>query len=612
MDKLKMRSPNLTEENIAKIREMFPGCVTEAADEAGKLRLVVDFDQLRQELSDHIVAGAQERYRLDWPGKREALIVANAPIAKTLRPVREESVNFDATQNLFVEGDNLEALKLLQDIYLGQVKLIYIDPPYNTGGDFVYKDKFKERISDFLTSSSQVDEEGNQLVANKESNGRFHSDWLSMMYARLKVAKRLISNDGFIFISIDNNEVHNLKAICSEIFGQENFRNMIVVRRGIKNVQSQFDDISDLASGHEYILCYSRDPSTRMPKLSHISEENQAGKWDTFWRGTDRPTMRYQLFGQKPETGQWRWSKDKALEAKKNYEEYVAAGENKPSLDDHYLNHLQATNVKLDFVRCNEDDVVQYYVSPRDYKLMSDNWMDITIKGNYIGFDTEKHVNLMRRIIDWVTDGSDIVLDFFGGSGSTGHAVYEGNAELSRNNRFIVVQIPEPAPEKDYKHLANLTKERLRKAGAEVAETFESATSDFGFRVLKIDTSNMQDVYYTPDRVNQADLLASVYNIKPDRTAEDLLFQVLVDWGVDLTLPIRRETVCGKTVFFVDDNALVACFETGVTEDLVKELAGLEPLRVVFRDNGFVSDAVKINVEQIFRQLSHTTDVKSI
>lgn len=612
MEKLKMHSPNLSQENIAKIREVFPGCVTEAADETGNFRLSVDFDQLRQELSDHIVEGSQERYRLDWPGKREALIVANAPIAKTLRPARDESVNFEETRHLFVEGDNLEALKLLQDIYLGQVKLIYIDPPYNTGGDFVYKDNFKGRISDFLINTSQVDDSGNQLVANKESNGRFHSDWLSMMYARLKVAKRLLSSDGFIFISIDNNEVHNLKAVCSEVFGQENFRNMIVVRRGVKNVQSQFDDISDLASGHEYVLCYSRDPSTRMPKLSHISEENHAGKWDTFWRGTDRPTMRYELFGEKPSSGQWRWSKDKALQAKQNYEAYLAAGEDKPSLDDHYLNHLQATNEKLDFVRLNDDGVVQYYVPPRDYKLISDNWMDITIKGNYIGFDTEKHVNFMRRIIDWITDGSDIVLDFFGGSGSTAHAVYQGNSELSRSNRFITVQMAEPAADKEYGHLANLTKQRLRKASSEVAASAGASGGDYGFRVLKIDTSNMQDVYYRPDEVDQKDLLHAVDNIKPDRAAEDLLFQVLVDWGVDLTLPIRRETVQGKTIFFVDDNALVACFDTGVTEELVRELAGREPLRVVFRDNGFVSDAVKINVEQVFRQVSPGTDVKSI
>lgn len=615
MEKLKMHSPNLTDENIAKIRELFPGCVTEATDENGRLRYAVDFDQLRQELSDHIVEGPQERYRLDWPGKREALLAANTAISKTLRPGRKESVEFDRCKNLMIEGDNLDALKLLQQSYLGKIKLIYIDPPYNTGGDFVYRDKFAVKAGDFYKNSNQVSELSNHLIANKESNGRFHSEWLSMMYARLRVAKSLLKDDGFIFISIDNNEVQNLKSICTEIFGAENFRNMIVVRRGIKNVQSQFEDIADLASGHEYILCYSRNSSTRMPKLAHISEENQAGKWDTFWRGTDRPTMRYELFGEKPETGQWRWSKDKAYQAKANYEAYISADKSKPSLDDHYLNHLQATNEKLDFVRKNEEGVVQYYVPPRDYKLISDNWMDITIKGNYIGFDTEKHIKLMRRIIDWVGGENEYILDFFAGSGTTAHAVLESNAALSRNNKFILVQLPEPTPEKDYSHLAEMTRERLVKSGTEVQRDFGVDEVETGFRYLKVDSSNMAETFYNPDSTDQKRLLDNVENIKSERNnPEDLLFQVLVDWGVDLTLPIRRETLSDKTIFFVNDEPydLIACFDYGVTEELVKELAKHEPARVVFRDNGFASDAVKINVEQIFKQLSPATDVKSI
>lgn len=612
IEKLKMHSPDLTQDNIAKIREIFPGCVTEARDENGKLRLAVDFDQLRQELSDSIVEGPQERYHLNWPGKREALITANAPIAKTLRPARDESVDFDTTQNLFIEGDNLEALKLLQKNYLGSVNCIYIDPPYNTGGDFVYKDNFKETTAEFMETAGQKDELGNRLVANKESNGRFHSDWLSMMYTRLKVAQRLLAPDGFIFLSIDNNEVHNLKSVCSEVFGHENFRNMIVVRRGVKNVQSQFDDISDLASGHEYILCYSRSPDTRMPKLQHISEEAQAGKWDTFWRGTDRHTMRYELFGQTPETGQWRWSKDKTETAVANFKAYLEAPEPKPTLDDYYLDHLQATNVKLDFVRLNDDGVVQYYVPPRDYKLMSDNWMDITLKGNYIGFDTEKHVGMMRRIVDWLGVEDGIFLDFFAGSGSTGHAVIQSNAQLGRNNRYILVQLPVVAEGRDYETISSLTKERLRKAGAEVQEAFPQASADVGFRVLKIDSSNMADVYYRPDETAQADLLDRVDNIKPDRSAEDLLFQVLLDWGVDLTLPIRRETVQGKTVFFVADTALMACFDDGISEDLVKELAGHAPMRIVFKDTGFADDQTKINVRQIFKAMSPETEVKAI
>ena len=614
IEKLKMHSPDLTAQNVERIAALFPGCVTEAKGPDGTLRRMINFDLLRQELSDSIVEGPQERYHLDWPGKRQALITANAPIAKTLRPVRAESVDFDTTRNLFIEGDNLEALKLLQDGYLGKIKLIYIDPPYNTGTDFVYKDNFRKTISAFLRDSNQSDDLGNRMQSNKESNGRFHSDWLDMMSARLRVAQRLLAEDGFILISIDNYEVHNLKALCSEIFGQENFRNMIVVRRGIKNVQSQFEDISDLASGHEYILCYSRVPTTRMPKLQHISEENQAGKWDTFWRGTDRPTMRYELFGIKPETGQWRWSQDKTKEAIKNYDEYLRAPEPKPSLDDHYLQHLEATNVKLDFVRFNDDGVVQYYVPPRDYKLMSDNWMDITLKGNYIGFDTEKHVGLMRRIVDWLAPEGSFVLDFFAGSGSTGHAVLQSNAELGRQNRFILVQVPAPAEGRDYETIADLTKTRLRKVGEEVnaGNCHPDWNRDVGFRVLKIDSSNMADVYYTPDATTQADLLLRVDNIKQGRTAEDLLFQVLLDWGVDLTLPITRETVEGKTVFTVAGTALIACFDNGVDEALVKTLAARKPLRVVFKDTGFKDDATKINVKQIFKSLSPDTDVKAI
>ena len=322
--------------------------------------------------------------------------------------------------------------------------------------------------------------------------------------------------------------------------------------------------------------------------------------------------MRYELFGQTPETGQWRWSKDKTETAVANFKAYLEAPEPKPSLDDHYLDHLQATNVKLDFVRLNDDGVVQYYVPPRDYKLMSDNWMDITLKGNYIGFDTEKHVGMMRRIVDWLGVEDGIFLDFFAGSGSTGHAVIQSNAQLGRNNRYILVQLPVVAEGRDYETISSLTKERLRKAGAEVQEAFPQASADVGFRVLKIDSSNMADVFYTPDQTSQADLLSRVDNVKPDRTAEDLLFQVLLDWGVDLTLPIRRETVLGKTVFFVADTALMACFDGGISEDLVKELAGHAPMRIVFKDTGFADDQTKINVRQIFKAMSPETEVKAI
>ncbi len=627
MEKMKLHSPNLTQENIARIRELFPSCVTEAQSEDGKLILAVDFDQLRQELSESIVEGPQERYHLNWPGKREALLTANAPIAKTLRPCREESVDFDTTKNLFIEGDNLEALKLLQETYLGKVKMIYIDPPYNTGNDFIYEDDFAENAEEFLKRSNQKDEEGNRLVANTEANGRFHSDWLSMMYSRLKLARNLLRDDGVILVSIDSNEIANLRIVMNEVFGAVNHKNTIAVRRGIKNVQAQFEDVSALSQGHEYLMLYSKSSDTRLPKLLFAHDEQKPGKWDTFWRGTDRPTMRYELFGVTPEKGQWRWEEGRTKTAMDNYKHYLNNIADKMTLDEWFLDNLTATNAKLNFVRKNEGGVVQYYVPPSEGKLLSDNWMDITLSGNATAeFDTEKSVELLNRAIGWITavDKESIVFDFFAGSATTAHAVMQLNAEDGGNRKFIMVQLPEPCNEKTeafkagYKNIAGISKERIRRAGKKILEgqCHESWNKDIGFRVLKVDTSNMTDVYYTPDAIDQTQVDAFVDNIKPDRKPEDLLFQVLLGWGVydGLALPIRKESIQGKTVFFVNQPPydLIACFDTGVNEELVKELAHFEPLRVVFRDNGFVSDAVKINVEQIFKQMSPGTDVKSI
>ena len=372
MEKMKLHSPNLTQENIVRIRELFPSCVTEAQSDEGQLKLAVDFDQLRQELSESIVEGPQERYHLNWPGKREALLTANAAIAKTLRPCREESVDFDTTKNLFIEGDNLDALKLLQETYLGKVKIIYIDPPYNTGNDFIYEDDFAENADEFLKRSNQKDEEGNRLVANTEANGRFHSDWLSMMYPRLKLARNLLRDDGVIFLSIDANEISNIRLLMNELFGSANHKNTISVRRGIKNVQAQFEDLSALSQGHEYLLLYSKSTDTRFPKLLLSHDEQKPGKWDTFWRGTDRPTMRYELFGVLPEKGQWRWEEGRTKAAIGNYEHYLESVAARMSLDDWFLDNLTATNTKLNFVRKNEDGVVQYYVPPSEGKLLSD------------------------------------------------------------------------------------------------------------------------------------------------------------------------------------------------------------------------------------------------
>lgn len=622
MEKLKMHSPDMSQENITKIRDMFPDCVTEARDQAtGQVRLVVDFDLLRQELSDHIVEGPQERYRLDWPGRSSALLAANAPIAKALRPLNHDDQYFGSTKNIFIEGDNLDALKLLQETYLGSVKLIYIDPPYNTGGDFVYRDDFSVSAKEYLENSNQKID-GDRFIANTETNGRFHSDWLSMMFSRLRLARTLLSDDGLIFISIDSHEVHRLRSLCDQVFGETSYKNTIAVRRGIKNVQAQFEDVSALSQGHEYVLLYAKSKDVRLPKLSLSHGDRKPGKWDTFWRGTDRPTMRYELFGYTPESGQWRWEKNRTEEAVRNYERYLSEGASRISLDEWYLDELTATNRKLNFVRKNDEGTVQYYVPPSEGKLLSDNWMDLTLSGNETAeFDTEKSLDLLQRIVAWATDSNanHLVMDFFAGSGTTGHAVMAANAADGGDRRFALVQLPVPMLHNKrgsdgLKTIADITRNRLLAAGRDLlaGENHPDWNRDVGFRILKIDTSNMQDVYYRPDQIDQKSLLAAIDNIKPGRTPEDLLFQVLVDWGVDLTLPIRRETIQGKTVFFVDENALVACFDTGVTAELVKELANREPLRVVFRDNGFVSDAVKINVEQVFRQLSPGTDVKSI
>ena len=631
MNKLKMHSPNLTEGNIDRIRELFPGCVTEAHDEHGTLKLAVDFDQLKQELSDSIVEGPQERYHLNWPGKREALLTANAPIAKTLRPCREESVDFDTTKNLFIEGDNLDALKLLQETYLGKVKMIYIDPPYNTGNDFIYEDDFTENADEFLLRSNQKDEEGNRLVANTESNGRFHSDWLSMIYPRLKLAKKLLSDDGVIFISIGDEELSCLKQICNEVFGEANYRNTIAIKRGAKSVQAQFDTWDKLGTAFEYILLYSKQSMYRFPKMERELYDYKSGTWNNHWRGTDRPTMRYEIFGIIPESGQWRWSKERSFIAIKNYQRLVSdVGKNEQNLtqediDDWYSAQDQDT----DLLRLSSTKKPEHFIPPTNSTLLNDVWFHIPSGGSSIvkqlmgfkAFDNPKPLGLIRQACLFCSDDA-IILDFFAGSSTTAHAVLQLNAGDGGNRKFIMVQLPEPCNEQSeafkagYNTIAEISKERIRRAGKKIleGEFHNNWNKDSGFRVLKIDSSNMAKVYYTPDAVKQEELFNAVDNIKPDRTPEDLLFQVLLDLSVDLSLPIRKELIQGKSVFFVNHSPydLIACFDTGVSEELVEELAQHKPLRVVFRDTGFTTDTVKINVDQIFKQLSPGTEVKSI
>lgn len=618
-----MHSPDLTQGNIAKIRELFPGCITEARDgKTGNLRFAVDFDQLRQELSDSVVEGPQERYHLNWPGKREALLTANAPIAKTLRPCREESVNFDITQNLFIEGDNLDALKLLQENYLGKVKLIYIDPPYNTGKDFIYEDNFSQTSESFLRASSLSDEVGRRLVSNSQSNGRFHSDWLSMMYSRLKLARQLLSEDGSIFISIDDNENHNLKAICDEIFGSENFIATIIWHK----MDSPKNSAKYLSEDHDYVLLYSKNSQVWRPMLLPRSgkmvdryqnpDHDPRGPWllgdlaarNFYSKGLYEITTPSGSTIKGPPPGSyWRVSKGKFDELNKdNRIWWGKSGSNRPGVKK-FLSEVRDGVIPQTY--WNWKDVG----STRNAKQELSKLMEAT-SGDDL-FVTPKPVRLIKRIIDIATrpGEKEIVMDFFSGSGSTAHATIEKNMEDGGNRRWIMVQLPEVA--RKGKTIADMCRERIRIAGRNLLndqKAHEGWNRDVGFRDLKIDSSNMKDVYYSPDELPQDDLFSVVDNVMPDCGPEDLLFQVLVDWGVDLTLPIRTEASSGYTVFFVDQNALVACFDPNISESLIETLAQVKPIRAVFRDLSFATDSQKINVTQLFRQLSPHTEVKVI
>jgi adenine-specific DNA-methyltransferase len=622
MEKLKMHTPDLTGDNVEKIAALFPNCVTEATDENGKQTRAIDFDQLRQELSGTIVDGPRERYHLDWPGKREAILAANAPIAKTLRPCREESVDFETTKNLFIEGDNLDALKLLQETYLGKVKLIYIDPPYNTGNDFIYEDDFAEDNEDYLFRSNQKDESANRLVANTEANGRFHSDWLTMIYSRLKLARNLLRDDGVLMVSIDDHEFPRLQLALDEILGAANWLATFVWKRKAGGG----DDSEHAAIEHEYILCYGRcNDSEIFSSISHESPSmtakyNRSENGRRFYHERlDKTSLTYseamdfpiecpdgtKIKPPQPDpknpTTIWRWSETKVAQQKNDL---IFERDKKTNEWRIYTK----TWMSLDGVTARS------LLVEKEHGRNRDGTQDLAeILGPKI-FSNPKPLKLLRHLIQIAAgDPESIVLDFFSGSATVGHVVMERNVADSGRRRFILVQLPEATERSDYKTIAEIGKERLRRAGVKIkSEAVTARDLDTGFRVLKIDTSNMRDVYYAPDAVAQGDLLAQVDNIKPDRTAEDLLFQVLVDWGIDLALPIATEHLFDKQVFFVDTNALAACFDADLTDDMVKEIAKRKPLRVVFRDASYGTDSVKINVDQIFRLLSPDTEVRSI
>ncbi|OLA70894.1 MAG: site-specific DNA-methyltransferase [Ruminococcus sp. 37_24] len=623
MLKLKMRTSNKADENYKKLAEMFPNAVTEAIDETtGKVVRAIDKDVLMQEISCKVVDGNEERYQFTWPDKKKSVLLANAPINKTLRPCREESVDFDGTENLYIEGDNLEVLKLLQETYLGKIKMIYIDPPYNTGNDFVYEDDFAENTDEYLANSGQFDDEGNRLVQNTESNGRFHTDWLNMIYPRLKLAKDLLSDDGVIFISIDDNEVGNLRKVCDEVFGEDNFRNQIVIRRGAKSVQAQFDTWDKLGQGLEYILFYTKRSDYRFPKQMKPLDDEKCGGWNNHWRGTDRPTMRYDIFGITPERGQWRWGKDRSYMAIDNYQRMLnETGQSAESvsqliIDTWYLKQ----NDEIDLLRLSETGKPEHYIPPTNETLLNSSWVDLLVgSSSEIGqlfstkvFDTAKLTSIITRMLNFVNDDS-IILDFFSGSATTAHAVMQLNAEDGGKRKFIMVQIPEETSEKSeaykagYKNICEIGKERIRRAAKKIAEENPKAKFDGGFRVLKLDSSNMKDVYYNPEDFYSYFLDNLVDNIKEDRTPEDLLFQVMLDLGILLSSKIEESVIGGKKVFNVENNYLIACFDENVTEDVITEIAKHKPYYFVMRDSSMANDSVATNFEQIFASYSPDT-----
>ena len=619
MDKMKFETPDMTSENIEHIATLFPNCVTEMRGEDGKLKRGINFEMLKQMLSPDVVDG-DECYEFTWVGKKASIVEANKPIRKTLRPCPEESKNWDTTENLYIEGDNLEVLKLLQEAYLGKVKMIYIDPPYNTGHDFVYPDSFIMDNEEYNDGLGYYDESGNVNFSreNASTAGKYHSDWCSMINSRLLLARNLLSDDGFIAISIGEEEEYNLRKICNEVFGDANFRNIIAVRRYDKNLNLQFaaNGLATMNVGLEYILVYSKNPSSKMTAVYKASSDDrsQVGYWKGFWNNADRPTMRYDVLGVTPVDGQWKWKKEVADEAVANYIEYEEHFSDRMSLEEYWV----STGKCKRFIRrkpggSGKNCGVEHWVAPADGILRNSNWSDLLVSkpaGMDIKFDSPKNTDVIRELIRlFGVFNDDVVLDFFSGSSTTAHAVMQLNAEDGGHRKFIMVQLPEPCAESSeaykagYKNICEIGKERIRRAGEKIREENPLTTQnlDIGFRVLKLDDSNMKDVYYAADDYDQRNLVDMISNIKEDRTDLDLLFGCLLDWGLPLSLPYTSEQIDGCTVHTYNDGDLIACFDANVPESVVKEIAKRKPLRAVFRDSSFADSPAKINVFEIFK-----------
>lgn len=638
MDKLRMQSSNGVEDNITKIAQLFPDCVTETVDErSGQPKHLIDFEKLKQNLSDSVMSERAERYQFTWPDKSKAILLANSPINATLRPCREDSVDFDNTQNLYIEGDNLDVLKCLKETYLHKVKMIYIDPPYNTGNDFVYEDDFAQSSEEYLANSGQFDEQGNRMFTNAESNGRFHTDWLNMIYPRLKVARDLLTDDGVIFISIDDNEVENLRKVCDEVFGEQNFITQI-------NWVSKSGGSADeryIIKATEYILVYTK------AKDSAIFGKEEAETSSDKYKLTDK---------HEEERGKYTLKK---LDFRMTSQHYTEAL-NYPVIDPDGnelwpggKNHRQdggwnwrwskakyEWGVKNDFIQFVKNNKGSWTLNTKQYQKV-DNCNRPTERGlAYRNFIPSSELNTTQgsrliaeyfesKIFEYAKphqlickcmkiancDKNALILDFFSGSATTAHAVMQLNSEDGGNRKFIMVQLPEKTEEKSeafkagYKNICEIGKERIRRAGKKIKEESPLTTQDLdtGFRVLKLDSTNMQDIYYSPKDISQADLFSQVDNVKPDRTGEDLLFQVMLELGATLDSKIETTTVAGKTIYNVAEGYLVACFDPDVTDDVVKSIAQMQPAYAVLRDTSMKDDSTATNFEQIFKTYSPDT-----
>ena len=621
MEKLKMQTVDGVQDNISRIVELFPECITEVSNQMGGVKRAVDFDKLRQLLSSDIVEGNEERYQFTWPDKRKAILAANAPISATLRPCPEESVNFDTTQNLYIEGDNLDVLKCLKETYLHKVKMIYIDPPYNTGNDFVYEDDFAESAAEYLANSGQFDEQGNRLVTNTESNGRFHTDWLNMIYPRLKVARDLLTEDGVIFISIDDNEVENLRKVCDEIFGESNFIATLVWERAY----SPKNDAKYISNSHDYVLMYAKSAANFViGRLERTAEANaRYSNPDNDPRGVWKPSdMSVKTYNAEcdysittpsgrvvePPAGRcWSLSRNAFRERLQDNRIWFGSDGNSVPCIKRFITELKHDGMAPTSILFYKDVGHSQEGAQEVVSLFGDKGV----------FDGPKPVRLLERLITLANLKEDsIVLDFFSGSATTAHAVMKKNAEKAKHSRFIMVQLPEEVSDKKkdqgYKNICEIGKERIRRAGAKIKADSPLTTQhlDTGFRVLKLDSSNMKDVFYSPKETSQLELFTLVDNVKDDRTSEDLLFQVMLELSATLDSKIEESVVDGKTIYNVAEGYLVACFDQEVSDDVVKAIAKMQPTYAVLRDTSLVDDATATNFEQIFKTYAPNTTTK--